>query len=651
MPGMNSGLNVDDPTVVAAFRSALLHQAIIALAIFAVLSVVWVSVRERQNRGGQGSEQGTAQRPTEPAEPAAHRVLRIGFGLLWLLDGLLQAQPGMAAGLPSQVIEPAAASSPPWVQHLVNWAGTAWSYHPVQAGAAAVWIQVGIGLWLLAAPRGISGRLAGLAGVAWGLLVWIFGEAFGGIFAPGLTWLFGAPGAAAIYTVAGGLLALPDRSWRTPRLGRAVLAGFGLFLTGMAVLQAWPGRGFWQGSQNGQPGTLTSMIQAMTQVRQPRFLSGLVSGFESVERGNGFAVNLVAVIALAAIGLAFLTGRREVIRPALAAFIVLCLADWVLVEDFGFLGGLGTDPNSMIPIALLAVGGWLALTRPGEPATAAEPTAPEPATTGTTATEPAAEPAAAGSVLAGPAAGTGDAEPDMAEPGWRDRFRPSALGRSITAATFGTMISLGAFGVIVLGAVPMAAAQTTPAASTILAQSIDGPAAPIDIPAPDFTLTDQDGKPVTLSGLRGQVVLLTFLDPVCVSDCPLIAQEFRQAGLLLGPANPHVKLIAINVNPLYSQVDYVRAFDRQENLGGIADWKYLTSSPAQLRQVYHDYGVPAETLPAGAMLGHNDIAFVIDTKGELREELDFDPGPGTEATQSSFAAELADAVTQTLRGS
>ena len=81
-------------------------------------------------------------------------MLRIGFGLLWLLDGLLQAQPAMAVGLPSQVIEPAAQTSPLWVQHLVNWGGTTWSYHPVQAGAAAVWIQVGIGLWLLFAARG-----------------------------------------------------------------------------------------------------------------------------------------------------------------------------------------------------------------------------------------------------------------------------------------------------------------------------------------------------------------------------------------------------------------------------------------------------------------------------------------------------------------
>ena len=45
MPGMNSGLNVNDPTVVAAFRAALVHQALIALLIFAVLGLAWVGLR------------------------------------------------------------------------------------------------------------------------------------------------------------------------------------------------------------------------------------------------------------------------------------------------------------------------------------------------------------------------------------------------------------------------------------------------------------------------------------------------------------------------------------------------------------------------------------------------------------------------------
>ena len=569
-------------------------------------------------------------------------MLRIGFGLLWIFDGLLQAQPRMAAGLPSQVIEPAAASSPHWVQHLVNWAGTTWSYHPIQAGAAAVWIQIGIGLWMLAAPRGVSARLAGAASLAWGLIVWIFGESFGGIFAPGLAWLFGAPGAALIYAAAGGLLALPTRSWRSPRLGRAVLAGLGLFLVGMAVLQAWPGRGFWQGRSGGHPGTLTGMVQSMAQTSQPRFLSSLVSGFGVLVSGHGFAVNLVAVVAPAIIGAAFLTGRREVARPALAAFLVLCLADWVLIEDFGFLGGLGTDPNSMIPMGLLAVGGFLALTpAPAEvtaPAAVSPPAAaaaPNPALTEQPVTD----------LVAGPAPG---------QP-LRRHLRPSGLretvGRSMRAATFGTMTSVAAFGVIVLGAVPMAAAQTTPGASTILAQAIDGDSSPINITAPGFSLTDQNGRPVTLSSLRGKVMLLTFLDPVCVTDCPLIAQEFRQAGQLLGADRQQVELVAIDVNPLYNELAYTREFDHAEGLTGVPDWRYLTSSPARLRQVYKAYGQPAQTLPAGAMAGHADIAFVIDTHGEIREELDMDPGPGTAATESSFATELAGAATQTLHSS
>ena len=614
MPGMNSGLNVDDPTVVAAFRAALLHQGLIILAIFAVLSVAWVAVRRPPGAGAAG--------PAAAPEPAGRRVLRIGFGLLWLVDGLLQAQPGMAAGLPSKVIEPTASSSPAWVQHLVNWAGATWSYHPIQAGAATVWIQAGIGLWLLAAPRGAASRLAGLASVGWGLVVWVFGESFGGIFAPGLTWLFGAPGAALAYCAAGALIALPERSWRTPRLGRVVLAGFGVFLAGMAVLQAWPGRGFWQGIAGGQPGTLAGMVQSMAQTPQPGLISHLISGFGAFTGRHGFAVNLFVVAALGIIAVAFILGRPAVTRPALAAFIALCAADWVLVEDMGIFGGLGTDPNSMIPMALLAAGGYLAVTHvPAAAAAAAEPVAAVP------------------EASAGPGGG------------WRDRLRPAAVRQSAATASFGTMISAGAVAVILLGAAPMAAAQASPAASTILAQAVDGSATPIDSPAPDFTLTDQHGRQVPLSSLHGKVVLLTFLDPVCVTDCPLIAQEFRQAGQLLSGDARRVELVAVDVNPLYNELAYTQAFDRQEGLDGVPDWRYLTGSPDRLRQVYGAYGVVSETSPGGAMLAHNDIAFVIDQAGHLREELNFDPGPGTAATKSSFAAELADAATQLLRAS
>ena len=95
MPGMNTGLDLSDPTVVAAFKAALLHQGLIALADI------------RGARAGLGQRAGLAARRWQGGTAAAaglwpslswRRLLRIGFGLLWILDGILQAQPKMAVG-------------------------------------------------------------------------------------------------------------------------------------------------------------------------------------------------------------------------------------------------------------------------------------------------------------------------------------------------------------------------------------------------------------------------------------------------------------------------------------------------------------------------------------------------------------------------
>jgi cytochrome oxidase Cu insertion factor (SCO1/SenC/PrrC family) len=640
MPGMNSGINTNDPIVVAAFRAALVHQGLIALAIFVLIALLWASSKAWLPARMAAATAGRGAGLAWSAEPAARRLLRIGFGLLWVLDGILQAQPAMAVGLPSQVIEPTASSSPGWVQHLVNWGGTTWSYHPIEAGAAAVWIQVGIGIWLIVAPGGLWSRAAGLASVGWGLVVWVFGESFGGIFAPGLSWLSGAPGAAAFYCAAGALVALPDTAWRTPRLGRGLLAVMGTFFLGMAVLQAWPGRGFWQGVSGGQPGSLADMTQSMAQTPQPPAVSGWINAFTSFDEAHGFAVNLFVVAALAAAGLAMVTAWRRVLLPAIAATMVLCLAAWVLVQDFGFFGGVGTDPNSMIPVALVIVGGYLALTR--VPAVAAEPAA-EPASevARDTDAEPAAVPAAE------PAPAAGHAAPGPAG-GWRARLRPAALYQSFATATVGSVASVGALGVVILGAAPMAAAQADPNASAILAQSLAGSVAPMDYPAKAFQLTDQNGHTVTTAALRGKVVLLTFLDPVCTSACPLIAQEFRAAGQLLGADSRHVELVAIAANPVFYQQTYTQAFTRQEGLAQVPDWLFLTGPLPGLRQVWRDYGIDAEVEPAGSMVGHTEVAYVIDSSGRVREEFEDDPGPGTSATKASFAVMLANAARQYL---
>ncbi len=60
MPGMNSGLSPADPTLVAAFRSALLHQGAIALLIIVFLGLAWATARTWRRPG-----------PGAPAEAGA----------------------------------------------------------------------------------------------------------------------------------------------------------------------------------------------------------------------------------------------------------------------------------------------------------------------------------------------------------------------------------------------------------------------------------------------------------------------------------------------------------------------------------------------------------------------------------------------------
>jgi cytochrome oxidase Cu insertion factor (SCO1/SenC/PrrC family) len=609
---MGHATPINDSLVISDFHTALLRQLLVVLAVVVGLAVAWNATRSARYRRQLAATRTGEPGPGGPltamgSEPVAHRVLRIGFGLIWLLDGLLQLQQSMPLGMPPNVLQPAAAGAPGWVQSVVNVGVTIWSEHPVAAAASVVWIQCGIGVLLLVTPRGRWQRLAGLAVVGWGLVVWVFGEAFGGIFTPGATVLFGLPGAALVYVVAGALLALPERSWHGRRLGRRLLAGTGVFLIAMAVLQAWPGRGFWQGHlTHGAAGSFAAMVNSMATTSQPHVTASAVSAFGSFDTAHGWAVNLFVVVVLAAIGVALCTGRPAVVRWAGAAAVVLFLADWLLVEDLGFFGGTGTDPNSMVPLALLVAVGYLALAH--APAGADVPAHAE------------------------------VAPPAPAEPWWSTMPAPT-----LTRVT----MAVGAIAVILVGVVPMTAAAVNRQADPVVAEANDGPPVTLDTPAPGFTLTNQYGRPTTLRSLRGDVVALTFLDPVCTSDCPVIAQELRQADLSLGSAARHVEFVAVVTNPLYNSVATIDAFDRQEALTSLPNWLYLTGSAHHLNRVLADYGVEAEVAPAGAMVAHSEEVVVIDASGRQRVILDADPPPGSIGV-ASFSALTADEITSVL---
>ena len=127
--------------------------------------------------------------------------------------------------------------------------------------------------------------------------------------------------------------------------------------------------------------------------------------------------------------------------------------------------------------------------------------------------------------------------------------------------------------------------------------------------APDFTLADQHGKPVSLSSLRGKTVVLYFYPKADTPGCTTQAcgvrdhrGDYQRAGaVVLGVSPDPVKSIA--------------AFDEQHTLG----FPLLSDEDHSVAEAY---GVWVEKSRYGrTYMGNERTTFVIGPDGTVREVL------------------------------
>jgi glutaredoxin-dependent peroxiredoxin len=122
--------------------------------------------------------------------------------------------------------------------------------------------------------------------------------------------------------------------------------------------------------------------------------------------------------------------------------------------------------------------------------------------------------------------------------------------------------------------------------------------------APDFTLTDQDRRPVTLSAQRGKPVVLVFFPAAFSSVCTKELCTFRDSLTRLSGANAQV--YGISVDTFFT----LKAFQDSQKLTFplLSDFN---------KQAIRDFGVFNED-----MIGLKGIAkravFVLDKEGVVR---------------------------------
>ena len=138
--------------------------------------------------------------------------------------------------------------------------------------------------------------------------------------------------------------------------------------------------------------------------------------------------------------------------------------------------------------------------------------------------------------------------------------------------------------------------------------------------APSFVLQNQRGEQVSLDELRGKLVILTFLDPLCTDDCPLMVQELAAAYAQLGALAQEVVIVAINVNPDAQTQFEMESFFRTQGLDENSAWHFVGGEWAEVAEVVAAYHVSAGDPKPGkpGEVAHQDVVFLIDRQGNYR---------------------------------
>jgi cytochrome oxidase Cu insertion factor (SCO1/SenC/PrrC family) len=557
----------DNPIVTALFRHSVYVTSaywIIGLATLLLLGVILLGRINNFNLSSAGL-----------SEPRARTYLRLAFGAIWLFDGILQFQPQMPLGLANDVVQPTIAGAPSWLHPLMYSAIHLWNAHPVALATGTAWIQIGIGLTLIASNAGL-GRLAAVVAAGWAALIWLIGNGAGGAFAPGNSILFGWPGATLFYFIAAVWIAVSPgffKRWFSVVTLRVVA----VLLAIAVVLQCLPSNEFWHG---GNTNALAAMTRTMTQVAQPHGLAWLVRHVGDVAGTLGGGFNVVVILWLAVCSAGIYYASTHPVNWPVVTLAVGCVLFWVVGEDLAIFGGVGTDINSLIPLAVLT---WCAR----------------------------------------PALRT--ATPVV-------RRLPEELRSSTGAVVAAFATSMVVFSIVAMGIASVSSAEP----ALFLAQN--GSVSGVDARATTFTLTDQRDHPYTLGEHAGRYTLLTFLDPVCWTDCPLLAAQLKSVRLSLG-ASAKIDVVAVAANPDHQTLADVHHFIAIHDMGRVPNFYFLTGKAAATAVVWRAYGITVVNQPGIAMSIHSDFMFIINPSVRIRWIIPDDPLSGVSG-QASTESEL-----------
>jgi cytochrome oxidase Cu insertion factor (SCO1/SenC/PrrC family) len=119
-----------------------------------------------------------------------------------------------------------------------------------------------------------------------------------------------------------------------------------------------------------------------------------------------------------------------------------------------------------------------------------------------------------------------------------------------------------------------------------------GGEAPEGIELVDFALRDHTGELVRSTPLRGEVLVLTFLDSQCTESCPIIASQIGRAlDLLTAEERRRVVAVAISTDPEEDDPASVRTFLLRHRVLGELHYVGGAEAESKLRPLWKRFNI------------------------------------------------------------
>jgi protein SCO1/2 len=145
--------------------------------------------------------------------------------------------------------------------------------------------------------------------------------------------------------------------------------------------------------------------------------------------------------------------------------------------------------------------------------------------------------------------------------------------------------------------------------------------------APDWVLTNQDGKKVRMTDFKGKVLLVSFIFTTCNGSCPATTHRMEKVQTALKSKallnKGHVHLLSITLDPARDKPEVLRRYMHLYDANP-ADWTFLTGGKDQVAKVIAAWGMWVRPA-ANGQLDHPSRIFLVDRGGRIREiyNLDF----------------------------